>query len=370
MGPRKPTNENPRMSRTQDQIDHQVAARFAGIDVSKDKLDFAIHNADVFLTAPNDRRGIQRLIRQCIIHNVALVVLEPTEKFHRLVQERLHEVEIAVAAVNPFRSRKFADSLGQLAKTDKIDAQVLARYAAVIRPAPSQPVAECSHNLKELQAARRQLVDEIGDLKRKLKASVHGLAIRQIKARLKLAEAQKAVVDDAMQELITSEPDLKSKFQILMSIPNIGATTATLLLADLSELGRVNCRQIPALVGVASSCSHRLRLICMPPLTMFWQRFPFALSAPHRGVPSVCTHWRYSSLVTPFFSAKKPSGSSQKSLSSSAKRAMLTPPPGAATCPTNSIGAFAKRSTVIDSTARPSLGVEYLLLGTRDFMVK
>lgn len=187
------------MSRTQDQIDQNVAAYYAGIDVSKDKLDFAIHDSEVFLTVPNDRRGIQKLIRQCILHKVVLIVLEPTGKFHRLVQERLHDAEIAVAAVNPFRSRKFADSLGQLAKTDKIDAQILARYAAVIRPKPSQPVTECNHDLKELQAARRQLVVEIGDLKRKLKASVHALAIRQLKARLKLAEAQKQTVADAMQ---------------------------------------------------------------------------------------------------------------------------------------------------------------------------
>lgn len=239
------------MSRTQDKIDHDVATHYAGIDVSKQKLDFAIHESDIFLTVPNDRRGIQKLIRQCVLHHVVLVVLEPTGKFHRLIEECLHEAEIAVAAVNPFRSRKFADSLGQLAKTDKIDAQILARYAAVIRPKPSTPVCEQQQILKELQAARRQLVDEIGDLKRKLKASVHALAIRQVKARLKLAVTQKATVEDEIHALIAVEPELKSKFQILTSIPNIGTTTAALLLADLAELGRVNCRQIAALAGVA-----------------------------------------------------------------------------------------------------------------------
>lgn len=239
------------MSRTQDKINHPVATNYAGIDISKDKLDFAIHNSDIYMTVPNDRRGIQKLIRQCILHNVELVVLEPTGKFHRLAQERFHEADIPVAVINPFRSRKFADSLGQLAKTDKIDAQVLARYAAVIRPNPSEPISDCNSTLKELQAARRQLVDEIGDLKRKLKVSVHALAIRQLKARLKLAETQKSTLEDEIQKLIQSEANLKSKFQILKSIPNIGVTTAALLLSDLAELGRVNCRQIAALVGVA-----------------------------------------------------------------------------------------------------------------------
>ncbi|MCE8001192.1 MAG: IS110 family transposase [Rhodobiaceae bacterium] len=239
------------MSRTQDQINHPVVENYAGIDVSKDKLDFAIHGSDVFLTVPNDRRGIQKLIRQCTLHNVQLVVLEPTGKFHRAAHEHFHDADIAVAAVNPFRSRKFADSLGQLAKTDKIDAQVLARYAAVINPRPSEPVLKQYNDLRELQAARRQLVDEIGDLKRRLKASVHALAIRQLKARLKLAETHKSAVEGEVHKIIQSETALKSRFQILTSIPNIGATTAALMLADLSELGRVNCRQIAALAGVA-----------------------------------------------------------------------------------------------------------------------
>ncbi len=82
------------MSRTQDQIDHPVVENYAGIDVSKDKLDFAIHGSDVFLTVPNDRRGTRKLIRQCRMHNVQLVVLEPTGKFHRQAHEQLHDADV------------------------------------------------------------------------------------------------------------------------------------------------------------------------------------------------------------------------------------------------------------------------------------
>ena len=203
------------------------------------------------LTVANGRRGIQKLIRQCVQLNVQLIVLEPTGKFHRCAHEQFHEARIAVAPINLFRSRKFADSLGQLAKTDKIDVRVLARYAAVINPAPSEPISQQSTALKDLQTARRQLVDEIGDLKRKLKASTHTMAARHERARLRLAERQKAAVEAEIQKLIQSETALKSKFRILTSIPNIGATTAALMLADLNELGRVNCRQIAALAGVA-----------------------------------------------------------------------------------------------------------------------
>lgn len=86
------------------------------------------------MTVPNDRRGAQKLIRQCTLHNVKLVVLEPTGKFHRTARQLFHEANIAIATADPFRSRKFTDSLSQLATTDKIDAQILARYAAIIKP--------------------------------------------------------------------------------------------------------------------------------------------------------------------------------------------------------------------------------------------
>lgn len=156
------------MSRTQEQIDHPVANVCAGIDVSKDKLDFAINGQAVELTVPNDRRGIQKLIRECTLRGVRLVALEATGKFHRLVHEMLHEADIPVAVVNPYRSRQFADSVGQLAKTDKIDARVLARFAAVLHPKPTEPASSQNKALRELQAARRQLVDEIDNLKRRL----------------------------------------------------------------------------------------------------------------------------------------------------------------------------------------------------------
>jgi len=239
------------MSRTQEQINHHVVANCAGVDVSKDTLDFAIHALDCHLSVPNDKRGIQRLIRECVLHNVELVVLEPTGKFHRLLHQQLHDAEIPVAVVNPFRSRQFAGSLGQLAKTDKIDARILARYGAVINPPATEPISDTSKELQELQTARRQLVDEIGNLKRRLKACDHDLVRKQIRARLKLAQSHKTAIEEALQAVILSDPELASKFKILTSIPNIGATTAALLLADLSELGHVNCRQIAALAGVA-----------------------------------------------------------------------------------------------------------------------
>lgn len=239
------------MSRTQEQINHHVVANYAGIDVSKATLDFAIYGKDIHLSVPNDNRGIQKLIRECVLQNVELIALEPTGKFHRQLHQQLHEAEIPVAVVNPFRSRQFADSLGQLAKTDKIDARVLARYAAVINPAPNLPISETGKELQELQTARRQLVDEIGNLKRRLKACDHAVVVKQIRARLKLAQSHKKTIEDALQEVILVNTELRAKYKILTSIPNIGATTAALLLADLSELGHVNCRQIAALAGVA-----------------------------------------------------------------------------------------------------------------------
>lgn len=178
----------------------------------------------------------------------------------------LHEAGVPVAVINPFRSRKFAGSTGQLAKTDAIDAKVLARFAELMRPEPSVPPTEQHKALRELHAARRQLVEELGDLKRQLHNTHHPLAARQIRARIKMAERHKATLEQEVRTLIGGEPTLKRRFDILTSIPNIGAITASILIADLTELGQVKSKQIAALAGVApmswdSGSKHGNRMI-------------------------------------------------------------------------------------------------------------
>ncbi len=197
------------------------------------------------------RRGVKTLIRQCHEQGVALAALEATNKYHRLAHERLHQAGVPTAVVNPFRSRQFADSMGRLAKTDGIDAAMLASFAERMRPDPSTPPSEQDKALRELHTARRQVLAEVCDLKRQVQTAHHPLVARQIRARIKMAERHKAALEREIQALIKATPALKRKYDILISIPNIGPVTAAVLIADLTELGRVNCKQIAALAGVA-----------------------------------------------------------------------------------------------------------------------
>jgi transposase len=234
----------------QEQIKRQPNT-FAGIDVGKDGLDIFIHPIGVRLKAKNAKKAIQALIGELSQHGVDLVAMEATSTYHRLAHSMLHDAGIAVAVINPFRSRQFANSLGRLAKTDTIDAQTLSFFAERMKPEPTVPPDIQSRQLRDLNTARRQVLDEICDLKRQLHTTDHPMAVRQIKARIELGKRHKAVLEKEIQNVIASNPDLKSKCEILISIPGIGNTTAAILLADLAELGQVNAKEIAALAGVA-----------------------------------------------------------------------------------------------------------------------
>lgn len=238
------------MSRMQEQINKQPKA-YVGIDVGKDQLDIFIHPAGASLRVSNTKTGIQTLVKSLRQHEVELAALEATSKYHRLAHAMLHEAGFAVSVINPFRSRQFSDSIGRLAKTDGIDAEALAFYAARMNPSPTKPPEKQFKLLRDLQTARRQVLEEVCDLKRQLHTTDHSVAARQIRARIAMGERHKTVLEKEIHQAIAADPVLKNKFDILTSIPGIGRTTAAILLADLSELGQVNARQIAALAGVA-----------------------------------------------------------------------------------------------------------------------
>jgi len=239
------------MSRMQEQINNHQPKTYAGIDVGKDHLDLFIHPAGLSLQVKNNKSGIKTLIKTFSNHEVDAAALEATGKYHRLAHTMLHDAGFTVSVINPFRSRQFTDSLGWLAKTDKIDAEALALYTARMKPEPTKPPEEAFKILRDLQAARRQVVNEVSDLKRQLKTTDHPLAARQIRARIAMGERHKLVLEKEIHKAIAENSDLKNKFDILTSIPGIGATSASILLSELSELGQVNVRQIASLAGVA-----------------------------------------------------------------------------------------------------------------------
>jgi transposase len=234
----------------QEQIKRQPNI-FAGLDVGKEGLDIFIHPTGIRLKAKNQKKAIEALILTLREHDVDLVAMEATSTYHRLAHTMLHDADISVAVINPFRSRQFSNSIGKLAKTDTIDAESLALFAERMKPAPTAPPDTQSKQLRDLNTARRQVLDEVSDLKRQLHTTDHPLAVRQIKTRIDLGERHKAILEKEIQNLIANCPNLKSKSVILTSMPGIGVTTAAILLADLTELGQVNAKQIAALAGVA-----------------------------------------------------------------------------------------------------------------------
>lgn len=170
------------MSRMQEQINKQPKA-YVGIDVGKDQLDIFVHPAGASLRVTNNKTGIQTLVKSLRQHEVELAALEATSKYHRLAYAMLHEAGFAVSVINPFRSRQFSDSIGRLAKTDGIDAEALAFYAARMNPSPTKPPEKQFKLLRDLHTARRQVLEEVSDLKRQLHTTDHSVAARQIRAR-------------------------------------------------------------------------------------------------------------------------------------------------------------------------------------------
>jgi len=283
------------MSRWQEKIVENPAGTFVGIDVSKNKLDICILPHGLHMQVPNAKADIRGLIRELKNHNALLVALEATGKYHRLVHRMIHDAGLDVTVVNPFRSRQFADSLGKLAKSDAIDAEALARFAQRMDPEPTAPADEQSVTLHDLHIARRQVCDEVADLKRRLQSTEHALARRQIKARIDMGQRHKAVLEDEIHALINATPDLKAKFEILTSIPNIGKITAAIMLADLSELGSANAREIAALAGVApmnwdSGTKSGKRIIRGGRRTVRNALYMCAVSAISRPDPLGCTY--------------------------------------------------------------------------------
>ena len=254
------------MSRMQEKIIDNPPAAYVGIDVGKDQLDVFVHPNGSRMTVRNDRRSITSLASKLRSLDAVLVTMEATGRYHRMAHDILHEAGLQVAVINPFRSRQFAESMGRLAKTDTIDAQMLAHFGERMQPSPSVPHTEAMKQLRDLYAARRQVVSEIADLKRKQHSSDNGLVMRQIRSRLAMAERHKSALEGEIGKLIQASADLQDRYNILTSIPNMGRVTATALLAELNELGQVNAKEIAALAGVApmnwdSGCKNGNRMI-------------------------------------------------------------------------------------------------------------
>jgi transposase len=225
--------------------------RFVGIDVSKDTLDVAIRPDGTHHTVPNTDEGFDRLVALLRPLSPVLVVLEATGGYQRRGVAALSLAGVPVAVVNPARAREFAKALGRLAKTDAVDAAVLAEFADRIRP-PARPLPDAqAQKMRELLGRRGQLVGMRTMEKNRLGQALSRTVVRSIEAHVAWLDEQIDGAEKELNEAIESSDVWRAKDELLQSIPGIGPGVARALLFELPELGRLTREQIAALVGVA-----------------------------------------------------------------------------------------------------------------------
>jgi transposase len=222
-----------------------------GIDISKDSLDVALHPIGQARRFDNARSGHTALLRWLSKHTLIRIVFEATGPYHRDLEHRLAQAALPFAKVNPRQARRFAEAIGTLAKTDRVDARMLARFGALLEPATRPARPENLRQLAELMAARRTLISDRTATLNRLKTLSQALLKRHASHRLRQIEAQLASLDTASEALIAADPELVRRRDILLSIPGLGAVTTYALLADLPELGTMEEGQAASLAGLA-----------------------------------------------------------------------------------------------------------------------
>ncbi|MFW7270004.1 IS110 family transposase [Gluconacetobacter sp. Hr-1-5] len=223
-----------------------------GIDVSKDHLDAARYPSGETVRVTNTRKGQTALLRWIgDIQTVTRVVFEATGPYHRMLEERLALIGLPMVKVNPRQARRFAEAAGRLAKTDRVDAIMLARYGALLEPIIRPVRSDLQNRLAELVAARRSLMRDRTATLNRLKTLTIDLLKRHARHRLRQIEAQVASLDAAIEALVAEDPNLSRRRDVLASIPGLGLVTAHALLADMPELGTMEEGQAASLAGLA-----------------------------------------------------------------------------------------------------------------------
>lgn len=230
---------------------NDTLTRFVGIDVAKHTLDVCLLPQEKHWLVNNDAAGIQRLLGQLPPPGTCLVVLEATGGYQRSVVAELVRAQHRVAVVNPRQVRDFARALGILAKTDRLDAAVIARFGQQVRPRTIGQTPEKMTELTQLVARRSQLVDLRTAETNRLETITVKSVRKSIQQVLHLLDKQIDAIEREILALLESDDDWKNKTTLLGSAKGIGPVTIMCLLAELPELGLLNRQQIAALVGLA-----------------------------------------------------------------------------------------------------------------------
>jgi len=222
-----------------------------GVDVSKDRLDAHVRPSGEAFSVARDGKGLEKLVERLAALGVSLVVLEATGGFETTAAAALAGAGLPLAIVNPRQIRDFARALGRLAKTDAVDAEVIALFAERVRPEPRPLASEEAQRLGELVARRRQIVEMIGMEQNRRRQAAHKRLVNKIDRHLSFLQKELADVDADIDQGVRASPAWRETEDLLTSVPGVGPVTARTLIAELPELGNLDRRKLAALVGVA-----------------------------------------------------------------------------------------------------------------------
>jgi len=227
---------------------------FVGIDVAKNELVVHVVPTNQQLTVPNSTKGIKELVALFKEINPKQIVLEATGGLERELLANLVANGLIAIAINPRQARDLAKGLGELAKTDAVDARILARFAQLqclpVRPVPSKETEEMNDLVTRKQQLTQMRTMEVNRLHYTRQKSIQ----KSIETVIKTFEEQIAAIDDRIEKMIATNPDWSEKDKILQSVPGVGPKTSQVLISALPELGMLNRQEIAALVGVAPFC--------------------------------------------------------------------------------------------------------------------
>jgi transposase len=224
--------------------------RCIGIDVSKNTLDVHVQADGANLKVGNDEEGVRKLLAAIQPMEPELVALEATGGYEERLAETLVSAGLPVAVVNPARVRDFAKATGQLAKTDEIDARVIALFGSMLQPPKTEEIDETTREIKALNVRRGQLV-AMRTAEKNRTEHARDAVLESVQAVIAALDLQIAEVEASIRELVRSSSELKQKIEIMASFPGIAEKTAAAIAALLPEIGTLDRKQIASLTGTA-----------------------------------------------------------------------------------------------------------------------
>ena len=226
-------------------------AFYVGIDVSKDRLDVHVRPGNEAYAVSRDGKGLEHLVERLTALSPTLVAVEATGGFEVIVAAAIAGAGLPLAVVNPAQIRHFAQAAGKRAKTDPVDAGVIAHFAEAVRPVPRALPDEAARLLAELVNRRRQIIDMIGAERQREKRATNVRVCKSLARHIAVLEKELAAIDSDIDTLVRGSPVWRAKENLLASVPGIGSIIARTLLAELPELGALGRREIASLAGLA-----------------------------------------------------------------------------------------------------------------------